>query len=442
MGLIERDNDTASLTIKVRSKQTRKTVSKGNVTITADAGNTFDHFMAKMADAVHTNALNACRAYFKNFGVANVNDDVLKELVANRIIEACTQAGHESVIDERIEELDRSIDWARSAQTTEEDEKGFVPYGLRPTGEAIVAKADEPYFPYPELNDPEQADAIMKAELPKFLDIMVRGALFNKVMAMRPECGLRFEDFGTTEAGFRNALRVNASFPMGMGKTTIVERFFGSGQAQAIIDSLPKEIVEGVALNVLMAAPSTRKAVESEEGIKEHGKCNVMTLRGVSQKDPEFDEADSDDQMFNMCRRSDLVSRMNASGYATSEACNGCWLASSCGYKAQNRKAGKLATTPCVNVFTGPHEFLHFPSPIGQFDMVICDENFQQITPVGNENLCELWEIDVIDDGLPPEKWSTHWVDLPFEEDRDAGKREKAEDIVLKLRELSASRTE
>ena len=41
--------------------------------------------------------------------------------------------------------------------------------------------------------------------------------------------------------------------------------------------------------------------------------------------------------------------------------------------------------------------------------------------------------------GLPPEKWSTHWVRVApfFEEDHEmAGKREKAEDIVLKLRQV------
>ena len=43
-----------------------------------------------------------------------------------------------------------------------------------------------------------------------------------------------------------------------------------------------------------------------------------------------------------------------------------------------------------------------------------------------------------LDDGMPPLKWSTHWDSFipQLEDQRMAGKREKPEDIVTKLRQI------
>jgi hypothetical protein len=258
-------------------------------------------------------------------------------------------------VRQRLERLEDIIDSVQGSQAFKEETGA---YAARSTDEEGPRESDlsQPYYPYPDIPNPIAGTEEQKR---------VIGAWFAE--AVKRAAARRIElDTGEPaeiEIDPEVPARLQITGPVGSGKTSTVERII-KDSADAL---LAQQDEDGeLAVNIYFAAGLTDKAAETADAIP-----GAIVLRGVGADDPDLEGKQ-------MCWRSDMASQVQASQGILSSICKSCPFRFECGYRKQAEKVRELEDKPGVRVFTGPHEFLHYPSQVkGGWDIVIVDERYK-----------------------------------------------------------------
>lgn len=301
------------------------------------------------------------------FGVEGSDADpgIIRKKVTETLRKANTCRHDPGYVEDFVSsKLDDMIEHARHAQKAREDETGYKPNGARMRLQGDISK---PFYPYPEFSDREEGIKVQTDTINEFLDQAVRRAAY-RIVSEDPGSHVRRSDFGIDDTV---ANRLQITGPVGSGKTRAVENWLAKN-AEQLFSSLPG--TKGKALSVFFATGLIEKAQETSNAITELG-STALTVRGVAASDPESPKAGKDFEK--MCWRSDLAVRVQSLNGELSHICKECPFRFKCGFRRQQSEVRKYNDRPGVKIFTGSHEYLHFPSGMKAFDIVIADERYK-----------------------------------------------------------------
>lgn len=296
------------------------------------------------ATGAHDLIVRAAMSFF-NYAGSQADCSVARKAIRDAI-QSWTDSVRRDELLERVEhgsELDDAFD---SAQFIAQDDerKGHIPVAFR-NEQVIEADLTKPHFDMEQNDSPEVVRAKQTAVLEKAL-----GQAISTAVALK-----RGEETETT--------RIQITGPVGSGKTSTVEAII-----RKLDDVLAKIDPDGsIALNIYFAAGLTAKAAETAEEIP-----GAVVLRGVGSPDPELDDKKS------MCWKPKVAQAVQSEGGDLKNICDACKFKFDCGYRKQIGTVRELEGKTGVRVFTGPHEFLHYPSQVkGGWDIVIVDERYK-----------------------------------------------------------------
>lgn len=300
----------------------------------------------------HPGFISVVGYYFWKHG-AGADPDYIK----GRIIDAALAREDDrppGEVRSRLERLDDIVASIQGNQAFKEETGAFVREDEKPGPRET--DLSRPYYPYPDIPNPIEGTGRQNKVIGAWFGEAIKRAALRRIEldgGEAPEIEI--------DEGVPNRLQITG--PVGSGKTSTVERIIRES-ADAVLAGI--EDAEEVSLNVYVASGLTDKAAETAEEIP-----GAIVLRGVAAPDPDLEDKA-------MCWRSDMASQVQASQGVLSAICRTCPFARECGYKKQAERVRELEDKPGVRVFTGPHEFLHYPSQVrGGWDIVVVDERYK-----------------------------------------------------------------
>ncbi len=288
--------------------------------------------------------------------------DFVRQVIGDAAAGANRQFHTDEYVRQKIEDwLPTVIEWAGMRWR-----EGGGTAGKNDDGAVLETDVSVPYFPRPRFGQREGIERQNRA-IGGWMEQAVRRAAYHKLQSAGATEGIGPSGYGITDA---SPIRLQITGPVGSGKTHSVEQSLLD--LNAFFLSLPGMADE--TLTVYFCAGLSEKAAESAWSIVGQG-GDAIAVRGVGAPDPETPGS-------NMCLRSDMALKVQASEGVLSAICKTCSLRFNCGFQKQKRDIWKAFEEPGVKIFTGPHEYLNYPSQVGTYDLVIVDERYKaEMTP-------------------------------------------------------------
>lgn len=281
-----------------------------------------------------------------------------RDYIKSRIIEAALSREDDrppGEVRQRLERLDDIIDNLQGSQEFKEATGAWV----KQDDEEEIRRTDlsTPFYPYPDIPNPIEGTAHQKRVIGAWFAEAVKRAAVRKIVS---ETGIE-PDITIDETV---PARLQITGPVGSGKTSAVEAIIRDS-AEVVMRELEDEAPE-LSLNIFFASGLTDKAAETADEIP-----GAIVLRGAGSPDPNVNGK-------TMCWRPDMAQKVQAAQGVLSSVCQKCPFQYKCGYRSQAAEVREIEGTPGIRVFTGPHEFLHYPSQVkGGWDLVIVDERYK-----------------------------------------------------------------